>query len=102
MSMGAAFLSRVALGLQTRDVTSGFRCYRAKVIRELLQRPIQSSGYAFQQETLWYCERLGFAVKETPIIFRERRGGKSKLTWREVLEFFITIRKLRRAQGPVL
>lgn len=95
MSRGAMFLSRLALGLKTMDVTSGFRCYRARVVAELLLRPIHSNGYAFQEETLWYCEKLGFLVTEIPITFRDRKRGKSKLTWREAVQFFITVWKIR-------
>src|SRR5512142_2276400 len=51
MSGGAMALSRLALGLRTKDVTSGFRCYRADVARALLSMPIRSNGYAFQEET---------------------------------------------------
>lgn len=96
MSGGAMALSRAALGLKTRDVTSGFRCYRAAAIRNLLQLHIKSDGYAFQEETIFYCERLGFRVAEVPIVFRDRKRGKSKLAWRDVSEFFRTVRRLRK------
>ncbi|MEY4744387.1 MAG: hypothetical protein RL272_332, partial [Candidatus Parcubacteria bacterium] len=60
MSGGAMALARVALGLKTKDVTSGFRCYKAEVARALLALPIRSNGYAFQEETVFYAERMGF------------------------------------------
>ena len=101
MSGGAMALARLALGLRTKDVTSGFRCYRDTVVRALLALPIKSSGYAFQEETVFYAERSGFKVVEVPIVFRDRRHGSSKLTWREVLQFFAVIGKLRRTKfGP--
>jgi dolichol-phosphate mannosyltransferase len=98
MSRGAMLVSRLLLRLKTRDVTSGFRCYRVSVIAELLRGSIQSDGYAFQEETLMYSERLGFRVTEVPIVFRDRIYGRSKLTWRDVGEFFITMWRLRRAK----
>jgi glycosyltransferase involved in cell wall biosynthesis len=98
MSNGAIALSRLALGLRTRDVTSGFRCYRRRVVEELLRRPIKSNGYAFQEETLFYCERLGFSVREVPIVFRDRIKGSSKLSWREIVQFFAIIGRLRRTK----
>lgn len=96
MSGGAMFLARLALGLKTRDVTSGYRCYRAPVVAALLKMPIRSSGYAFQEEAVFYAEKLGFKVRETPISFRDRLLGRSKLGWREVLQFFTVIVQLRR------
>lgn len=95
MSGGAMTIARWALGLKTRDVTSGFRCYRATLAAELLAQPIASNGYAFQEETLFYAERLGFKVVETPIVFRDRLHGQSKLSMREVVQFFSLIGTLR-------
>jgi 2-polyprenyl-3-methyl-5-hydroxy-6-metoxy-1,4-benzoquinol methylase len=94
MSNGAILLSRLALGLKTRDVTTGFRCYSAKAAGALLDLGIRSNGYAFQEETVFYCEKLGFVVREIPIVFRDRVKGKSKLSRREVVQFFATIRRL--------
>ncbi len=95
MSQSAMNLTRWALGLKTRDVTAGFRCYRAAAAAALLKQPLRSSGYAFQEESLFYIERLGFRVVEVPIVFRERRAGVSKLDWREVLKFFGMVARLR-------
>lgn len=100
MSGGAMTLSRLALGLKTRDVTAGYRCYRAGVARALLAMPIRSNGYAFQEETVFYAERMGFKVVEVPIVFRDRLLGRSKLTWREVLQFFAIIGRLQRTKVP--
>lgn len=96
MSRGAMLVCRFVLGLRTHDVTSGFRCYRLKVISDLLRISIQSDGYAFQEETLTYCEELGLVVKEIPIVFRDRVRGRSKLTWGDVGEFFTMMWSLRR------
>lgn len=98
MSGGAMLLARLALGLRTKDVTAGFRCYRAALARELLGVGIESGGYAFQEETVFYAEKLGYRVVEVPIVFRDRTLGRSKLTWREVAQFFAVIGKLRRAK----
>lgn len=98
MSRGAITLSRAALGLKTHDVTSGFRCYRREVVAELLRRPIKSNGYAFQEETIFYCEKLGFKIHEVPIVFRDRTKGSSKLSGKEIVHFFSIIGKLRRTK----
>lgn len=96
MSGGAMLLARLVLGLKTKDVTAGFRCYRIALARELLSVGIEGGGYAFQEETVFYAEKLGYRVVEVPIVFRDRTLGRSKLTWREVAQFFTVIAKLRR------
>jgi dolichol-phosphate mannosyltransferase len=98
MSGGAMLLARLALGLRTKDVTAGFRCYRAALVREILGIGIEGGGYAFQEETVFYAEKLGYRVVEVPIVFKDRTLGRSKLTWREVAQFFAVIAKLRRAR----
>ncbi len=98
MSHGAMFFARYVLGLRTRDVTSGFRLYRASAVRALLAQNIQSNGYAFQEETLFYCEKLGFRVCEVPVTFTDRIHGRSKLSWKEIIEFFVTIERLRKSK----
>lgn len=100
MSSGAMLLARLALRLKTKDVTSGFRCYRTALARELLTVGIEGGGYAFQEETVFYSERLGYSIVEVPIVFRDRTLGRSKLTWREVAQFFTVIGKLRRVKLP--
>ncbi len=100
MSLGATEFSRWMLGMKTKDITSGFRCYRKAVIEQLLRLPIASSGYAFQEETLYYCEKFGFRIIEIPIVFRDRVRGVSKLSCREVPAFFRTIFRLRNFRIP--
>jgi len=95
MSWGAMWFSRRFLGLKPRDVTSGFRCYRRKVVQKLLAGGISSGGYAFQEETLYRCQQYGFRILEIPITFRERRLGSSKLSWKDVGEFFKVMVRLR-------
>lgn len=101
MSSAAASFSRHALGLVTRDVTAGFRCYRAAVLRDLLAARLSSDGYAFQEEAIFHCERLGYSVREIPIVFRDRTAGESKLTWKEIPAFFATILRLLLSYGRI-
>lgn len=95
MSKGAMWFSRLVLGLKTKDVTSGFRCYSRRVIETINWNEIKSNGYSFQEETIYYCEKRGFKVKEIPIIFKDRVKGKSKLSRTEIINFFLTILRLR-------
>ncbi|HLD31879.1 MAG TPA: polyprenol monophosphomannose synthase [Patescibacteria group bacterium] len=96
MSRGAMWLSRLALGLKTQDVTSGFRCYRRSVLSSLNLEAIKSNGYAFQEELLFLIEKGGYNVKEVPVTFVDRRVGQSKLSPQDILEFFFIIYKLKK------
>jgi len=95
MSKGAMWFSRMILGLKTKDVTSGFRCYTRKVVEAINWDKIKSNGYAFQEETIYFCEKMNFKIKEIPIIFQDRSRGHSKLSRKEIINFFLTIVRLR-------
>ncbi len=72
--------SRVILGLQVRDATAGFKCFRREVLETIDLGSVGSSGYIFQVEMAYLCQRLGFRVLEVPIHFEDRRIGRSKMT----------------------
>ena len=95
-SAGATFLSRALLRLQTQDVTSGFRCYRSAVLRTLDYKNVQTNGYAFQEEMVYLFEKNHRRIKEIPVIFEDRKHGRSKLGMKDVYEFFITLISLKR------
>ncbi len=70
--------------LPAHDCTSGYRLYRAGVLRAVPFERIRSTGYSFLVETLFWATALsGVRLRETPIAFTERREGKSKLGWKE-------------------
>ncbi len=96
MSDGAMWFSRLVLGLKTRDVTAGFRCFRRSVLETLDLDSIESNGYAFQEELLFRTEQAGFSVAEIPVTFVDRQEGKSKLSKRDIWEFFVVMIRLRR------
>lgn len=73
-------------GLPVRDATSGFRAFRAPVLRSIAVDRLTSDGYAFQVETALRAWRAGFTIVEVPITFVERREGDSKLSRRVVAE----------------
>jgi dolichol-phosphate mannosyltransferase len=95
MSKGAMWFSRVMLNLETHDVTSGYRCYIRRVIEAIDWSNIKGNGYSFQEETIYLCEKMGFKVKEIPIVFKDRTYGHSKLSKKEIINFFVTIVRLR-------
>ncbi len=94
MSWGAMFLARLVLQLKTYDVTSGFRLYTKNALGSIPWAKVKSDGYAWQEEILYLCERAGFKVVEVPVVFEDRKLGKSKLGLKQVEEFFGTLIRL--------
>lgn len=72
--------ARCILGVPIRDLTGGFKCYRAGVLRSIDLPSIRSRGYAFQIETTYRALLAGFEVLEVPITFEERDQGESKMS----------------------
>ncbi len=94
-SWGAMTVARIVLGLKTKDVTAGFRAYKSNVLRNLQLDTIKSNGYAFQEEMVYLCECAGYVIKEIPVTFTDRKTGVSKLSTKDIIEFFLTIFRLR-------
>ncbi len=101
-SRGRKFISRlgniyagICLGLPVRDATSGFRCYQREVLESIPLRNISGRGFYFQIEMTYWTHRLGFSIKEVPIVFRERERGKSKMHPGIVVEALIQVPCLR-------
>ena len=80
LSWCANTYARSVLGLATRDVTAGFRAWRADAVRDIGILRTTSDGYGFQVENSWRCERLGLRIAEHPITFTERSAGASKMS----------------------
>lgn len=78
--------ARLILGIPIRDCTGGFRCYRRRVLESIDLDAVQSHGYAFQVEMTYRVMMQGFKVVETPIIFRDRLRGNSKMSKAIILE----------------
>ncbi len=95
ISRGGNLYARAILGLPVMDATGGFRCYRRRVLETINLDDIQSNGYAFQIELVYRTMRAGFRIGELPIIFPDRRVGRSKMSKRIVLEALINVWRLR-------
>ncbi|WP_308468707.1 polyprenol monophosphomannose synthase [Rathayibacter soli] len=78
--------SRIVLRSQIRDITAGFRVFRADTLRRLDLESVSSQGYCFQVEMAWRTERAGLKVSEHPITFVERTQGDSKMHTGIVIE----------------
>lgn len=78
--------ARVMLRLGVRDVTAGYRAYRADLLRELPLDEIDSRGYCFQIDMTLRTLDAGWRIVERPIEFRERTAGRSKMSKAIVVE----------------
>jgi dolichol-phosphate mannosyltransferase len=94
--------ARFLLGMSTRDCTAGYRCYRRTVLENINLDTIESQGYGFQVELAYRVMKQGFRIVETPIVFMDRRVGKSKMSRKIVLEAFIYVLRTRFGRQPVL
>lgn len=95
ISRGGNLYARAILRLPVMDATGGFRCYRRRVLETINLGDIQSNGYAFQIELVYRTLRAGFRIGELPIIFPDRRVGRSKMSRRIVLEALVNVWRLR-------
>jgi dolichol-phosphate mannosyltransferase len=88
ISGGGNFFARAMLGLKTHDCTGGFRCYRRWMLNQVPWEEIRLQGYGFQIGAVYHVERLGGTVAEFPIVFEERRHGRSKMSFKIIFEAF--------------
>ena len=95
ISRGGSFYARVILGMPVRDLTSGFKCFSRRVLEHLDLQTVHSNGYAFQVEMNYRCCLHGFRVAEVPIVFVDRRVGKSKMGSHIVTEAMLVVLRLR-------
>jgi dolichol-phosphate mannosyltransferase len=86
LSRGGSAYARMALGLPFRDVTGGFRAYRANALVALGYQTVRAQGYCFQIEMLWRAYQADLVIREIPIQFAEREGGESKMNLSIVIE----------------
>jgi dolichol-phosphate mannosyltransferase len=95
LSRGGSLYARVLLGLSVRDLTGGFKCFRREVLEAIDLPTVRSRGYAFQVELTYRAVGRGFGVVEVPIVFRDRRFGRSKMGARIALEAIVLLPRLR-------
>jgi dolichol-phosphate mannosyltransferase len=95
ISEGGSTYARWVLGLRIRDLTGGFKCFRREVLEAIQFEGVRSRGYAFQVELTYRAVRAGFRVVEVPIVFRDRRVGQSKMSWRIAAEAMVLVPRLR-------
>ena len=99
ISRGGSLYAQRVLRTGVRDLTGGFKCFRAEVLHAIDLPTVRARGYAFQVELTFRSLRRGFRVVELPIVFRDRRLGTSKMSWRIALEAAWLVPRLRRWPG---
>ncbi len=95
LSGWANFYVHTLLNVRIRDLTAGFKVWRADVLRDIGLDRVQSDGYSFQVEMHYLATRLGHTIIEVPIRFEERTAGASKMTTRTKLESAVMPFRLR-------
>jgi dolichol-phosphate mannosyltransferase len=95
LSRGGCLYARTMLGVPVRDLTGGFKCFRRAVLEAIDLDDVQAAGHGVQLEMTYRALKLGFRVKEIPIVFRERRAGDSKMDARIALEAVRKVPALR-------
>jgi len=88
ISGGGNRFARFMLRIPTHDCTAGFRCYRTAALNTIDLRLIRAQGYAFQVEMTYIFWKRGYRVREVPVIFVDRRVGKSKMSRKIFIEAF--------------
>jgi dolichol-phosphate mannosyltransferase len=95
LSYGANIYARWVTGLKLYDATGGFKCFRRRVLEAVDLRAVHSNGYSFQIEMSFRAWRLGFKIKEIPIVFVDRADGTSKMSGAIVREAVWMVWRLR-------
>ena len=95
VSRGGSAYARRVLGLHVRDLTGGFKCFRREVLEAIGLDTIHSHGYSFQIELTQRALQRGYTVREVPIIFRDRRAGRSKMSPWIAMEAIVVLPQLR-------
>src|ERR1035437_6330083 len=95
VSRGGSLFAGVVLLMPYRDLTGGFKAWRASALRQIDCEKLHAGGYAFQIETTFRARLAGARVVEVPITFEERRLGTSKMSMNIFLEAFLLVMALR-------
>lgn len=95
MSYFASKYVRFITGFNVHDTTAGFKCYRRRVLETIPLDRIRFKGYAFQIEMKYTAYKIGFKIKEVPVVFVNRREGVSKMNGGIFGEAFFGVMQLR-------
>jgi dolichol-phosphate mannosyltransferase len=102
LSRAGGWYARTLLRLRLQDVTSGYRAYRASLLRTIDLDTVTTTGYGFQIDMTDRARRAGALIVEVPIVFRDRTAGESKMSTAIIREalLMVTRRALHHARSP--
>ena len=95
MSYFASLYVRTVTGFKIHDTTAGFKCYKRRVLQTIELDKVKLKGYGFQIEMKFTAWRIGFRIKEVPVVFVNRREGVSKMSGGIFSEAFFGVMRLR-------
>ena len=99
VAIGSRYVSgvyvRIVTGFKVNDTTAGFKCYKRRVLKTIELDKIRFKGYGFQIEMKFTAYKIGFKIKEVPVIFVNRREGVSKMSGGIFSEAFFGVMQLR-------
>jgi dolichol-phosphate mannosyltransferase len=95
ISRGGSLYARTILGVDIRDLTAGFICWRREALQAIDLQTITSNGYSFQIEMKYRALQKGLRLVETPIVFVDRRVGTSKMSRAIFVEALFKVWRLR-------
>ncbi len=107
MSYFASYYVRIITGMKIMDTTAGFKCYTRRVLETIDFDKIKFIGYAFQIEMKYTTWKLGFNIKEVPVIFTDRTEGTSKMSkgiFKEAILGVIRLKfkRIRPKKNPII
>jgi dolichol-phosphate mannosyltransferase len=102
LSRCGSIYARAILGVKVRDLTTGFRCVRRRVLETVEPSTLRSQGYVFNIELTYRALLAGFKVTEVPIRFRDREVGESKMSLPIAFEALGLVPRLRRQRRRVV
>ena len=91
---------RFITGVKVRDATSGFKAFRGTALGSLDLTQFRCKGFGFQAEVAYACQRKGYVVAESPIVFANRASGRSKMSPSIVIEAMWRLLLLRWSRNP--
>jgi dolichol-phosphate mannosyltransferase len=95
ISKVANIITKVRIDAKISDYTSGMRCYSTKLVKGIID-DLHSQTYEIQIETIRQANARGYRIREAPIIFLNRKKGKSKLSKNEIRDFLTYILSLNK------
>jgi dolichol-phosphate mannosyltransferase len=102
ISRGGGLYARTILGIDVKDLTGGFKCFRREVLEAIDLPSVRSEGYVFQIELTYRAILAGFRVREIPIVFQDRAAGSSKMSAQIALEAMWLVPRLRRTAAAAI